>query len=257
MLASKSKISLFIPCLVDQLYPEMGIAMANILAYLGYDLHYDERQTCCGQPAFNAGHREEAKRVAINFINVFQSAEVVVGPTGSCTAMVRNYYPLLFKEHELEKDANQLAKKIYEFSEFLEKEDRIKHIEGSYSGNIGFHNSCHSYRELRIEHQPLKILNKIKGLKIIEPAEEQVCCGFGGLFSFKYDKIAAAMANSRLQQFIDLKIDLLISNDPGCIMHMRQEAKERKIGIEIIHLVEFLARVMNLDHEEPEIKIKN
>jgi L-lactate dehydrogenase complex protein LldE len=243
----KSKVALFIPCLVDQFYPEMGIAMAKILTHLGYGLQYDERQTCCGQPAFNAGHREEARRVATHFIKVFKSAEFIVGPTGSCVAMVRNYYPVLFKGHNVEQEANKIGNKIYEFSEFLASEQCIKKIRGSFSGNIGFHNSCHSYRELCIEDQPLKILGQIKGIKIFQPPEGQVCCGFGGIFSFKYDKIAAAMANSRLQQFIDLQVDLMVSNDPGCIMHMRQEAKARKIKIEIMHLVEFLARIMKLN----------
>jgi L-lactate dehydrogenase complex protein LldE len=244
MTKKKLTVSLFIPCLVDQLYPEIGMAVAEILSCCGYDLNYNDQQTCCGQPAFNAGHRNEARHVATKFIEVFNDTECIVGPSGSCVAMVRNYYPLLFKDTELEKSAIDIGKKIFEFSEFLDKEGCIVQLNGSFSGRIGFHNSCHSYRELGIESQPVKMLQQVTGTEIVQPNEGQVCCGFGGLFSFKYDKIAAEMAKSRLDQFIDLNVDLLVSNDPGCIMHMKQEAEDRKINIEICHLAEFLTRVM-------------
>jgi L-lactate dehydrogenase complex protein LldE len=244
MLSHKSEISLFIPCLVDQLYPEIGIAMADILEHLGYTLHYNEQQTCCGQPAFNAGHRNEARRVAEKFIEAFEGNRIIVGPSGSCVAMVRNYYPLLFTGTGFDEQSKVLGQRIFEFSEFLDREQCIEKIHGSFRGKVGFHNSCHSYRELRIEDQPVKILQQVEGIDIKIPPGEQVCCGFGGLFSFKYDHIAAEMAKSRLDQFLDLNVDLLVSNDPGCIMHMKQEAKDRKIDIEICHIAEFLTRVL-------------
>ena len=140
--------------------------MAKILHHLGYELSYKEQQTCCGQPAFNAGYRDEARHVAANFIELFKESEVIVGPSGSCTAMVKNYYPVLFKKHELEEEAKELGNKIFEFSQFLEREHCIDKINGSYTGSIGFHNSCHSYRELRIEDQPIKILNRISSILV-------------------------------------------------------------------------------------------
>jgi len=242
----KPTVSLFIPCLVDQVYPEIGIDMAKILKHLGYQIEYNSKQTCCGQPAFNAGHRKEAQKVATEFIEVFSPADVIVSPSGSCTAMVRNYYPTLFSNDSLEEKASSLGNKIYEFSEFLAHEDQIKNISGGFSGKVGFHNSCHSYRELGIDHLPFDILQKIKGIDIISPSGEPVCCGFGGLFSFKFDEIAATMAKTRLEMFTSLKVDTIVTNDPGCLMHMRQEAIDRKVEVKLLHLTEFLVHAIKL-----------
>jgi L-lactate dehydrogenase complex protein LldE len=245
-MTKKPIISLFIPCLVDQVYPEIGIAMAQILTYLGYQIEYNDQQTCCGQPAFNAGHRDEARKVATKFIEDFISADLIVSPSGSCTAMVKNYYPILFNDISTQAKASQLASKIFEFSEFLAREDQIKNISGEYSGKVSFHNSCHSLRELHIDQFPLDILNRINGINIVMPAGEPVCCGFGGLFSFKFDEIAATMAKTRLEMFTSLKAETIVTNDPGCLMHMRQEALDRKIDIKLLHLTEFLVQAINL-----------
>lgn len=238
---STTPVTLFIPCLVDQIYPEIGMAMVKILKKFGYKIEYLPEQTCCGQPAFNAGYHDEARKVAGNFIKVFENAELIVAPSGSCTAMVRKYYPQLFSGTDLEEQANRVSKSVLEFSEFLARENLIEKITGTYQGRVSFHNSCHSYREIGIKESPEKIFNNISGMEYIAAPGEPVCCGFGGLFSFKYDTISASMANVRLQTFVDLQVNTLVVNDPGCIMHMRQEAIDRKINIKILHLTEFLA----------------
>lgn len=156
-----SIISLFIPCLVDQVYPEIGIAMAKILNHLGCQLSYNNQQTCCGQPAFNAGHRDEARQVAKTFINAFGDTEVVVGPSGSCTAMVKNYYPSLFQGDKYQEPALLLSKKIFEFSQFIVSHNLTEKISGNFNGRIGFHNSCHSAQELGVKDEPIRILNRI------------------------------------------------------------------------------------------------
>jgi len=241
-----SVVTLFIPCLVDQVYPQIGIDMAKILKHLGYNLVYDRRQTCCGQPAFNAGHWDEAQRVAQTFIDVFSKAECIVCPSGSCTAMVKNYYPRLFENHPGLKQAENIGKCIFEFSAFLIQENQLEMIQGEYRGRVGFHNSCHSYRELGITDEPLKIINQINGIEILQPQGEPICCGFGGLFSFKYDQIAATMARTRLEMFTALGVETVVTNDPGCLMHMRQEAIDRQIDMELLHLSEFLVKAMKL-----------
>jgi len=242
----KPTVSLFIPCLVDQVYPEIGIDMAKILNHLGYKIDYNNQQTCCGQPAFNAGHRDEARKVASRFVDIFNSADVIVGPSGSCTAMIKNYYPILFSNHKLENEASKLRYKVFEFSEFLAQQDQIKNISGKYSGKVGFHNSCHSYRELGIHQIPLDILQKVKGIELLQPSGEPVCCGFGGLFSFKFDEIAATMAKTRIGMFTSLNVETIVTNDPGCLMHMRQEAIDRQIDVKILHLTEFLVQAIKL-----------
>ncbi len=242
----KSRIALFVPCLVDQVYPEIGMAMVRLLQYFGYEVTYDPRQTCCGQPAFNAGHRNEARKVARTFIRVFEDAEIIVSPSGSCAAMVRNYYPALFQSDQVCDTARSLGTRVLEFSEFFHRENLIENISGKFPAVIGFHNSCHSYRELGIRELPFQILRKIDGLELRQPPGEPVCCGFGGLFSAKYSAIAAAMAKTRLTSFTELGVDYVISNDPGCIMHMRQEAIDRNISVPILHLTEFLMKAMRI-----------
>ena len=148
--------------------------MAKVLSHLGYQIEYNSQQTCCGQPAFNAGYRDEARKVAAKFIEVFTLADVIVSPSGSCTAMVKNYYSTLFaNDSQKDKDLH-LGRKIFEFSEFLAHEDQIKNISGQFKGTVGFHNSCHSYRELGIDHIHLNILQKIEGIEIVHPSGEPV-----------------------------------------------------------------------------------
>ncbi len=149
-----STVSLFIPCLVDQVYPDIGLAMAWILEKLGYHVDYDPAQTCCGQPAFNAGHTQEALAVARRFVDVFADKTCLVCPSGSCVSMVRNYYPRLFDNQSDRARAASLAPKVFEFSEFLAREGKLDQISGTASGRVGFHNSCHSYRELRLDAEP-------------------------------------------------------------------------------------------------------
>jgi len=245
-MAPKPKVSLFIPCLVDQVYPEIGIDTAKVLKHLGYQIDYNHQQTCCGQPAFNAGHRDEARKVAAKFIDVFGSSNMIVSPSGSCNAMVKNYYPILFADDSLGERATEIGRKIFEISEFLVHEDQVKNISGEFTGKVGFHNSCHSYRELGIDQSPLTILQKFKGIDIVQPTGEPVCCGFGGLFSFKFDEIASTMAKTRIEMFTSINADTIVTNDPGCLMHMRQEALDRQIDIKLLHLSEFLVQALKL-----------
>ncbi|MDZ7364126.1 MAG: (Fe-S)-binding protein [candidate division KSB1 bacterium] len=235
-------VSLFIPCLVDQVYPEIGLAMANVLRRLGVKLNYDAAQTCCGQPAFNSGYKDEALQVAEHFIEVFRGAQMIVAPSGSCVAMVRNFYPHLFAEHPKFSEARALGQRVFEFSEFLVKKLGVVDVNATFACKAGFHNSCHSLRELRIEQEPLALLQNVRGLELIVPPGEPVCCGFGGLFSIKFEAIASVMTRSRLETFEQLGVETVISNDPGCIMQMRREAKARGTQMEVLHLAEVLAR---------------
>jgi L-lactate dehydrogenase complex protein LldE len=224
----------------------VGVATAKILHYFGYEVVYDPRQTCCGQPAFNAGHRDESLAVAAEFVKIFDEAAVVVAPSGSCVAMIRNYYPVLFRNHPLRKAARRLGRCAYELSEFLARENLISKISGSCERTVGFHNSCHSCRELHIHDTPIEILKRLKGIRLVEPPGETECCGFGGLFSFKFDAIASTMGYTRLDAFVEIGVDCIVTNDPGCLMHMRQEAESREMRTRILHIAEFLAGSMNL-----------
>jgi L-lactate dehydrogenase complex protein LldE len=252
-LAVESKeVSLFIPCLVDQVYPEIGLDMARILERLGYRVTYDPRQTCCGQPAFNAGHRDQALCVARQFVEVFSRAETIVCPSGSCTAMVRNFYPVLFEEDARLSDATALGPRVFEFSEFLVKEGKVASISGSASGRVGFHNSCHSYRELGLSSEPRAVLGRISGFELVEVEGDPTCCGFGGVFCVKFRSISEAMARTRLGRFREKGANIIVANDPGCVWHFRQEVAEKGWDVRICHLAEFVAEAMGL--REPSVE---
>lgn len=239
---SSSPVTLFIPCLVDQVLPNIGLAMVAILEKIGVPVRYNPAQTCCGQPAFNAGYRDEARKVARDFIQRFADAETIVCPSGSCTAMVRQFYPHLFaaRDGSAEPGVSLPDKNVFEFSEFLYHSGLYQKLHNEYSGRVGFHNSCHSLRELRLHTEPHAVLSRVQGAEIVEPGADAVCCGFGGIFSVKYEAIAAAMAKTRIEMFLQQKVDVVVSNDPGCIMHMRQRANALQLDVEILHLAEFL-----------------
>ena len=239
-----STVTVFIPCLIDQLYPEMGVALVNILKHLGYEVRYADEAVCCGQPAFNAGHHKEALSVASKFVSSLKNEETLVCPSGSCTAMVRRFYPELFLGQCQETEARKLGTGLFEFSEFLAREGKLDKISGSAKGKVGFHNSCHATRELKLRAQPIDIMKRITGYELIEV--EPVCCGFGGLFSIKFDEIAQGIAKTRLEMFTDKGAECIVSNDPGCIMHLKNEAKVLGNPLEILHLTEFVAKSMGL-----------
>jgi L-lactate dehydrogenase complex protein LldE len=241
------EVTLFIPCLVDQVYPEIGVAIHNVLSHLGYEVKYAPKQTCCGQPAFNSGHRDEAKTVARAFINSFRDVQTIVTVSGSCAAMVRVYYRELFEEDADLDKAVALGARLFEFSEFLVKNDLYQQISGAFPGRIGFHNSCHTFRELGLKEEPLQVLRQITGYDFIESANEQVCCGFGGVFYVKFPAVSSQMGASRLEYFMERGADTIVANDPGCIMQLRQEAAARDYPVAIYHLAEFLAQAMDLE----------
>ncbi len=252
MPANVGPVSLFIPCLVDTVYPEIGLAVGRLLRHLGFEVRYDARQTCCGQPAFNAGQWAEARRVASGWLDVFAGAGAVVCPSGSCTAMVRKFYATLFADDAPRRtQAEMAARNLYEFAEFLTRTGTVDRLSGTWKARVGFHNSCHNLRELRLHREHQRLLARVAGADVVEVAGEPVCCGFGGLFSAKFEPIAASMGKSRLDAFVALGVDLLVVNDPGCLMHLRQEARARQLPLPILHTAEFVAQSMGLLPQAP------
>ena len=235
---SKS-VSLFIPCLVDQVMPEVGVAMVRLLRHAGFEVSYNPDQTCCGQPGFNAGHRDEARKVACHCLDAFKDAACIVSPSGSCAAMMRKYYRELFEGHSRQQEAVAHGKRVFELSEFLAKEGKLEAFKGSFSGKVGVHTSCHTLRELGISEEPMALIRQID-CDIVEPETPPVCCGFGGMFYVKYAPVAKSMGRSRLLTFAELGAKTVVVNDPGCIMHMRQSEEREKLGLEILHTTEFL-----------------
>jgi L-lactate dehydrogenase complex protein LldE len=242
-------VTLFVPCLVDHVYPEIGISSTLLLEHAGFSVHCYEGATCCGQPGFNAGQTSAALEVAGRFVDTLRTVDApLVCPSGSCTAMVRNFYGELFRGSERSNDASVVSGRVFEFSEFLVGRAMHTRFSGKFEGRVAFHDSCHALRELRIQEAPRELLRRVAGVEWVDVGEA-ACCGFGGLFSLKLPGVARGMAQSRLEPFVARGVQILVSNDPGCIMHLRQEASALGFELDIVHLSEFLARSMGLLQE--------
>lgn len=243
-------VILFAPCLVDQLYPEMGIALVKLLRHFGFEVSFDSSITCCGQPAFNAGQLTEARAVARKTVHCLSSGTnsqaPIVCPSGSCTAMIRKYYPEVFHGERDEQAARALGERVFELSEFLKQHNLMDSLVGSYRKKVAFHNSCHSARELELRTQYRELFKRIEGVELIDPSPEPVCCGFGGLFCQKFQGISQGMAKTRLEMCRDAGAEEIVSNDPGCIMHLRTMAADQGFSMPIRHTVEILVNAMGV-----------
>jgi L-lactate dehydrogenase complex protein LldE len=234
-------IQLFIPCFVDQLYPETAFNMIRVLGKAGCSVTYNTEQTCCGQPAFNAGFREDAKPVCIKFLKDFSGSDYIVAPSASCTGFVRNYYPDLFVDSSYKKEVTGIGKRIYEFSDFLVNILHMEKFEARLSGKATYHDSCAALRECKIKTEPRKLLSQVKDLELIEMADVETCCGFGGSFAVKFESISLAMADQKVTHAVNSGADYIISTDLSCLMHLDGYIRHKKIPIKTMHIADVLS----------------
>jgi L-lactate dehydrogenase complex protein LldE len=242
MAKAKKTVTLFIQCLVDGIYPEVGEAMVAIFRKLGVNQTCPTQQTCCGQPAFNSGYHGEARVAAKRFIEIFETAEAIVCPSGSCVTMVRHHYPQLFSNDAawLQR-AQAVAAKTFELTEFLVGNLGVDDLGAHYDGVITYHDSCHLLRNLRVKEQPRSLLRKISGAKFVEMNDSDRCCGFGGSFSFKYADISAAMAEEKANNIIASGADTVVGCDMGCLMNIQGMLSRMGSSIKAIHIAQILA----------------
>jgi len=249
MVNTDQTVTLFIQCLVDGIYPEVGEAVVGIFRKLGVNLTCPTRQTCCGQPAFNSGYQGEARVAAKRFIEIFESAEAIVCPSGSCVTMVRHHYPHLFADDAawLQR-AQEVAAKTFELTEYLvDILGVVDDLGAHYTGVITYHDSCHLLRNLRIKEQPRSLLRKISGAEFVEMNDSDRCCGFGGSFSFKYADISAAMAEDKVHNIIASGADTVVGCDMGCLMNIQGMLSRQESSIRVMHIAELLA-TRNTEH---------
>jgi len=240
------KVTLFIPCFVDQLVPRVGLDMVGVLRRIGCELHYPENQTCCGQPAFNAGFWDEARPVAERFVRIFKNAEMIVCPSGSCTTMVRCFYPELLKTSACREDAMALTRRIFEFSEFLVDVARVTDVGASFPYRVTYHDSCHLLRELHIERQPRELLRNVKGLELVDLPYSQECCGFGGAFAVKFPEISGAMGDVKANHVESTGADYVTACDSSCLMHVEGVLRRKGARARTIHIAQILAAQLPL-----------
>jgi L-lactate dehydrogenase complex protein LldE len=239
----KMKVSLFITCLVDQFFPETGISVVTVLRRLGVEVEFLVEQTCCGQPAFNSGFTHEARTLAKRFIDIFKESEYVVAPSGSCTSMVRVFYPELLKdEPEWHGRAESLASRTYEFTEFLVNVLGVEDLGACSHGKVALHQSCHLLRELNVRTEPRRLLNSVKGIEVVELERAEVCCGFGGLFSIKYPHISGGILQEKIDSINKSGAEIVVASDVGCLMHIAGGLCRQAAPAKTMHIAELLAR---------------
>jgi len=228
------RVALFIPCFVDQLFPNAGIAMVTVLRRLNVDVYYPQEQTCCGQPAFNTGYWDEARTLAKRYCEIFAGADAVVCPSGSCTAMVRNFYPELL-------GAQSSIPRTYEFAEFLVKQLGVTDVGAKFPARVTYHDSCHALRELRLKDEPRQLLRKVQGLELLEMDQAETCCGFGGTFSVKFPMISYAMDEVKVTSIQKTGAEYVVSGDSSCLMQIDGYLRRQNLPIKTISLAEVLA----------------
>lgn len=235
-------ITLFIPCFIDSLFPNVGISVVKVLERLGHKVECPHDVACCGQPAFNSGYWEEARSVARPVLEKLRGAEVIVIPSGSCGAMLKVFYPRLLAGLPQEREAEALAGKVWEFSDFLVNRLKVVDLGAKFPHSVTFHDGCHGLRELGNKRAPRELLAKVCGLQLIEMDTSETCCGFGGTFSAKFPEISTAMGESKCTSALATKTDFVVSNDSSCLMHIQGLASRQRQPLKTIHLAEILAQ---------------
>lgn len=246
------RVQLFIPCFVDQLYPETGLNMVRVLERLGCEVHYNPSQTCCGQPAFNAGYRDDARAVAKKFLRDFDRDLYIVAPGGSCTGYVRNYYETLFGDTPDGARSATVRAYLYEFTEFLVDVLKVEDVGAVFEGKVTYHDACGALRECGIKTQPRTLLARVKGLELVEMAECETCCGFGGTFAVKFEPISIGMAQTKVQSAIATGAQYIITTDVSCMMHVQGYIEKHGLPIRTLHIADVLAQhqAVNLDLQD-------
>jgi L-lactate dehydrogenase complex protein LldE len=235
-------VSLFVTCVVDQLFPQVGIAMADVLERLDYPVDFPEAQTCCGQPAFNSGYPEEARKVARHFLDVFRDAEYIVVPSGSCTSMISHHFEDIFHDDAKRlEEAHRLSPRVYEFSRFLLEVAGVEDVGARFDGVVTYHDSCHALRELRVKDGPRRLLSKVQGLTLREMDAAEECCGFGGTFSVKFAEVSGAMARTKIDSIRKTEASAVVSIDSSCLMQLQGAIQRAGLPIRTLHLAEVLA----------------
>jgi L-lactate dehydrogenase complex protein LldE len=235
------KVHLFIPCFVDQLYPQTAFNMIKVLEKACCDVYYNTNQTCCGQPAFNAGFWEEAKAVCNKFVEDFEGADYIIAPSASCVGFVRNYYVKLLEESPEDTKIKNLSNNIYEFSEFLTDVLKIENYGAELHVKATYHDSCAALRECKIKEAPRKLLSFVKGLELVEMNDVETCCGFGGTFSVKFDAISIGMADQKVANALATGAEYIISTDLSCLMHIDGYIKHKDLPLKTMHIADVLA----------------
>lgn len=237
------RVSLFITCLVDQLWPSIGTSAVEVLRRAGCEVVFDERQTCCGQPAYNTGYRSEAQALAQRFIEIFEAAatDSIVSPSGSCAAMVHHFHQLFPADERWRRRARAVAERTHEFSSFLVNVLRVEDVKASFGGRVTWHDACHGLRDLNLQSEPRRLIRNVRGVEFVEMQNADACCGFGGTFSVKYPEISVAILDNKIDAIERAGVRAVVSSDASCLLQIGGRLQRKKSVVQAMHLAELLA----------------
>ena len=238
------RIALFLTCFNDTLFPATGRAVVELLERLGHTVAFPEDQTCCGQMHANTGYREEAIALAHRFVRVFAGAEVIVSPSASCVAMVRDQYPRLAQaagDDALEREVGALVPRVFELSELLVDRLGVEDVGAAFAHRVTYHPTCHSLRVLRVGDRPLKLLRAVRDIDLVELPDAQECCGFGGTFAVKNAATSSAIVADKLRHVLGTRAEVCVAADNSCLMHIGGALRRQRAGVRTMHLAEVLA----------------
>lgn len=236
----QQRTALFVTCLVDQFFPQVGMAAVRLLEAAGCTVEFPEAQTCCGQPASNSGYADDARQLARRWIEIFEPFDLVVTPSGSCASLVRHHYAqLLAGEPSWSARASELAARTFELTEWLATQGFQP--KGRFAERVAYHPSCHLLRELGVRDAPRQLLERVEGLQLMDLSDAEVCCGFGGTFSAKLPDLSAAMLDDKLAAFEASGANVITATDCGCLMHLGGGLSRRGSGLRAVHIAEILA----------------
>ena len=238
------RISLFITCFNDTLFPQTGRAMVQLLERLGYTVDFPMAQTCCGQMHYNTGYQLEAIPLVRHFVDVFEDAEVVVAPSASCVGMVRDMYPraaALAKDEQLKARVEALIPRVFELTEFLVYHLKVEDVGAYYPHRVTYHPTCHSLRVLHVGDAPLRLLRAVRGIDLVELPGAEQCCGFGGTFAVKNADTSMAILSDKVRCVLDTKAEVCSAADNSCLMHIGGALSRLRTGVRPVHIAEILA----------------
>jgi len=237
------RVGLFVTCLVDQMWSSIGTSTVDVLRRAGCTVEFDERQTCCGQPAFNTGYRNEARRVAGRLIELCEEsqAEAIVSPSGSCTAMVHHYPSLFADDAEWSARARTVAERTFELSSFLVRVLKTEDVGARFAGRVTWHDACHGLRDLNLHDEPRRLIRRVREVEFVELENADACCGFGGTFSVKYPEISTAILEQKINAIEASGVDAVISGDASCLMQIGGRLSRIGSTVRVMHLAELLA----------------
>jgi L-lactate dehydrogenase complex protein LldE len=238
------RVALFVTCLNDTVFPEAGIATVRVLERLGHGVEFPEAQTCCGQLHFNTGYQEEALDLARRFVRVFGTAELVITPSASCVAMVREFYPYLAEQADdagLARDVETLAPRVLELTEFLVAHAGVLDVGARFPHRVTYHPTCHSLRILRLGDGPLRLLKAVRDIDVVDLPRADECCGFGGTFSLKNEDTSNAILDDKVEAVIESGARYVTAVDTSCLAQIGGALSRRKLGVGTKHIAEILA----------------